>query len=62
MSRTLQNAELKYPMVEKHAYALLKSLKHFRVFVGYSKVIGYVSYSAFKDVLSQSEGLGTSGR
>ena len=38
-SRALQNSELKYPMFEKQAYALVKSLKHFRVFIGYSKVI-----------------------
>jgi hypothetical protein len=59
MSRALQNSELKYPMFEKHAYALVKSLKHFRVFIGYSKVIGYVPNFAVKDVLSQVEGLGS---
>jgi hypothetical protein len=37
-------------MFEKQAYALVKSLKHFRVFIGYSKVIGYVHNSAVKDV------------
>jgi len=62
MSRALQNAELKYPMVEKHAYSLIKYLKHFRVFIVYSKVIGYVSNSTIKYVLSQSEGLCTRGR
>jgi hypothetical protein len=62
MSRALQNSELKYPMFEKQAYALVKSLKHFRVFIGYSKVIGYVPNSAVKDVLSQVEGLGSRGR
>jgi hypothetical protein len=62
MSRALQNSELKYPMFEKQAYALIKSLKHFRVFIGYSKVIGYVPNSAVKDVLSQVEGLGSRGR
>jgi ribonuclease HI len=41
-SRALQNSELKYPMFEKQAYALVQSLKHFRVFIGYSKVIGFV--------------------
>jgi hypothetical protein len=54
MSRALQNEELKYPMVEKHAYALVKSLKNFRFFIGYSKAIGYVPNSTVKDVLSQS--------
>jgi hypothetical protein len=61
-SRALQNLELKYPMFEKQAYALVKSLKHFRVFIGYSKVIGYVPSPAVKDVLSQVEGLGSRGR
>jgi hypothetical protein len=40
----------------------VKSLKHFRVFIGYSKVIGYVPHLAVKDVLYQSKGLGTRGR
>jgi hypothetical protein len=40
----------------------MKSLKHFRVFIEYSKVIGYVYNSAVKDVLSQVEGLGSRGR
>jgi hypothetical protein len=61
-SRALQNSELKYPMFEKQAYALVKSLKHFRVFIGYSRVIGYVPSPAVKDVLSQVEGIGSRGR
>jgi hypothetical protein len=62
ISRALQNSELKYPMFEKQAYVLVKSLKHFRVFIGYSMVIGYVHNSTVKDVLSQVEGLGSRGR
>jgi hypothetical protein len=62
MSRALQNSELKYPMFEKKSYSLVKSLKHFRVFIGYSKVISYVPNSVVKDVLSQVEGLGSRGR
>jgi hypothetical protein len=49
-------------MFEKQAYALVKSLKHFRVFIVYSKVIGYVRNSIVKDVLSHVEGLGSRGR
>jgi hypothetical protein len=59
MIRALQNVELKYHMFEKQVYALVKSLKHFRVFVEYSKLLGYVPNSAMKDVLSQSKGLGS---
>ena len=40
MSRSLQNSKLKYTIMEKQAYALVKSLKHFRTYVGYSKVVG----------------------
>jgi hypothetical protein len=61
MSQALQNLELKYPMFEKQAYALVKSLKHFKVFIEYSKVIGYVPNSMVKYVLSQVEGLGSRG-
>ena len=48
--------------MEKQAYALIKSLKHFRTYVGYSKVVGYVPYSAVKDILSQQDCLGIRGK
>ena len=50
MSRSLQNFELKYTTMEKQAYALVKSLKHFRTYIGYSKLVGYVPHSAVKDI------------
>ena len=53
MSRALQNLELKYTTMEKQAYALVKSLKHFRTYIGYSKIIGYVPHEAVKDIMSQ---------
>ena len=62
MSRALQNLELKYTMMEKHAYALVKSLKHFRTYIGYSKIIGYVPHSAVKDIMSQQDCLGIRGK
>ena len=34
MSRSLQHSELKYTTMEKHAYSLVKYLKHFRTYVG----------------------------
>ena len=52
MSRALQNSELKYTTMEKQAYALVKSLKHFRTYVGYSKIIGYVPHATVKDIMS----------
>lgn len=35
MSKTLQNSELKYSTMENQAYALVKFLKHFKVYIGY---------------------------
>eukprot|EP00253_Pinus_taeda_P004425 PITA_04425 len=62
MSRVLQNSELKYNTMEKQAYALVKSLKHFKTYVGYSKIIAFVPHSAIKDILTQTNFLGTCAR
>ena len=62
MSRSLKNSELKYTNMEKQAYALVKSLKHFRTYIGYSKVVAYVPHSAVKDILSQQDCLGIRGK
>ena len=48
--------------MEKQAYALVKSLKHFRTYIGYSKVVGYVPHSTVKDILSQQDYLGIRGK
>ena len=53
MSRALQNSELKYTTMEKQVYALVKSLKNLRTYVGYSKIIGYVPHAVIKDIMSQ---------
>ena len=62
MSKILRDSELKYHIVEKQVYDFVNSLKHFKNFIGYTKVIGYVPSSAIKDVLTQEEGLGPRGR
>jgi hypothetical protein len=48
--------------MEKQVYALVKSLKHFRVYVGYSKVVGYVPHPIVKDILAQQDCLGVRGK
>jgi len=48
--------------MEKQAYALVKSLKQFRVYVGYSRIIAFVPHSAVKDILVQADCLGTRAR
>lgn len=41
-SQVLQDAELKYNILEKQAYALVKSLNTFRIYVLQSNIIAYV--------------------
>jgi hypothetical protein len=52
-SRALRDVEEKYDIMEKHAYALVKSLKSFRVHVFHSKIIAYVPSSLLKYILIQ---------
>eukprot|EP00253_Pinus_taeda_P023414 PITA_23414 len=55
-SRALRDAPLKYQIMEKQAYALMKAIKDFRVYILYSHVIADVPNSVVKDILTQ-EGL-----
>jgi hypothetical protein len=50
-SRALRDVELKYDIMDKQAYALVKSLKSFRVYVLHSRVISYVPSAAVKEIL-----------
>ena len=47
----MRDAEVRYEIMEKHAYALVKVLKSFRVYVLHSKVIAYVPSASVKDIL-----------
>jgi hypothetical protein len=54
-SKTLRDVELRYDPIEKQAYALIKSLKAFRIYILHAKVIAYVPSSSMKDVLTQPD-------
>ena len=54
-SMNLRDAELRYDIIEKHAYALIKSLKAFRLYILHSKIIAYVPSASIKDVLTQPD-------
>jgi hypothetical protein len=41
-SKSLRDTELRYDIMEKQAYAMVKALKAFRTYVLHSKVIAYV--------------------
>ena len=50
-SRALRDAKIKYNIIENQAYALVKSLKAFKVYVLHSKIIAYVPSVAVKEIL-----------
>jgi hypothetical protein len=52
-NKALQDAELKYDIMENEDFCLVKSLNSFRVYVLHSKFISYVPSSAIKDILTQ---------
>jgi hypothetical protein len=54
-SRALRDVEVRYELMEKQAYALVKSLKAFRVYVLQSKIIPYVPSIVVKDILIQPD-------
>jgi hypothetical protein len=50
-SMALRGAEEKYDIMEKQAYALVKSLNDSRVYILHSKVIAYITSASLKDIL-----------
>jgi hypothetical protein len=61
-SKILRDAELKYDIMEKHAYTMVKALKYFRTYVLHSKIISYVPTNVVKDILVQPNSDGNRGR
>ena len=49
----LRDGELKYDIMEKQAYALVKALKYFRVYILHSHIIAHVPTVAVKGILTQ---------
>jgi hypothetical protein len=49
----LRDVEIRYEIMEKKAYALVKSLKAFRVYVLHSRVTAYVPSASVKNILIQ---------
>jgi hypothetical protein len=54
-NKTLRDAELRYDPIEKQDYALIKSLKAFRIYILHEKAVAYVPSSSVKDVLTQPD-------
>jgi hypothetical protein len=53
---------LKYDIVEKHAYALVKAMKSFRVYVLQSDITAYVPSNVVKEILVQPDCEGKRGK
>lgn len=54
-SKALRDSTLKYDIMEKQAYAFVKALKEFRVYIMHSHSIVFVPSAAIKDILTQVE-------
>jgi hypothetical protein len=54
-SKSLRDAKLRYDPIEKKAYALIKSLKSFRIYILHAKFVAYVPSASVKDVLTQPD-------
>ena len=54
-SKILRDGELKYSIMEKQAYALVKALKYFRIYLLHSHIISYVPSSVAKSILTQPD-------
>jgi len=52
---------LKYNILEKHSYALVKALKAFRFYVLHSNIVAYVPTSVVKGILVQGDSDGKRG-
>ena len=49
----LRDGDLKYDIMEKQAYTLVKSLKDFRVYILHSHIVAYVPSNVVKSILTQ---------
>jgi hypothetical protein len=50
-NRALRDAEMRYDIMEKQAYSLVKALKDFRVYILHSKIVAYVPSASIKEIL-----------
>jgi hypothetical protein len=54
-SRASRDAEIRYDIIEKQAYALVRALKAFRVYVMNSRIVAYVPSKSVKEILIQPD-------
>lgn len=52
-NKALIDAPLKYNIMEKQAFSLVKALKYFKVYILHSHIIAFVPHSIVKEILTQ---------
>jgi hypothetical protein len=61
-SKALRDVALNYKLMEKQAFALVKSIKYFIVYILHSHTIAYVLNAVVKDILTQDNLDGRRGK
>ena len=54
-SKILRDRELRYSIMEKQAYTLVKSLKDFKIYLLHSHIIAFIPCSVVKSILTQPD-------
>ena len=54
-SKTLRDAPLRYNIIYKQSFALIKALKDFRVYILHSHIVACVPSIVVKDILTQPD-------
>ena len=54
----MRDSELKYNTLERHAYALVKAVKFFRIYLLHSRILAYIPNATVKEILTQTESEG----
>jgi hypothetical protein len=62
ISKALRDTARNYKIMEKQAFALVKSIKDFRVYILHSHTIAYVPNEVVKDILTQDNPDGRRGK
>jgi hypothetical protein len=60
--KALRDGALNYKIMEKQAFALVKAIKYFRVYILHSHTIAYVPNAVVKDILTQENPDGRRGK
>jgi hypothetical protein len=61
-NKKLRDSPLRYEIMDKQEYTLVKSLKEFRTYILHSQVIAYMPNNSIKEILNQPDPEGRKGK